>query len=557
MTDEATPATPHHKRLAGLWLICFLLGMGGMAFVQGALLGTPLGMVCFGATGVVCFGAAVGLWVRSNAARVVVMALLGFCSAASLVGFSLHPLEGATWCVVPLGIALLMIVALRLRRRYFLVPPEQKPRLRTVSAYVTAGGVLLLSVPVILILMIDDAPREFPLMELADLSVPDEENGFLVLEQMVADMPPWPDEETELFFELTDSDDAEDAAEWYVRGADVVADWEPWLARIDEVLARPGFDPPAYGNVVEWNEGSTEWLAPARGIARRLAMASDVYLHEGRFSDAMATAVKVVELGARVSESNNSHLTHLVGMAIAHMGAEQVTEVLGAEGATVDLLRPQIDRLAVGERFRRGAVRSYAHEFHTFVDAIPAIKQPGVLSALVRDALPVLKLNMTRNVQGELMSEFMGLLAEYDPHEPEYRTGPCGIEYFTEEMDGWHLVRNPLGDILVGMMLPALRASAQVYHLMAARLDMTRLAMAIRCHHLAHGELPATLDELAPEYLDGVPVDPFTQMPFDYRPGAETPVLYSVGPDLAPDAGTEDGDDLIIELTFAARGDEQ
>ena len=58
-----------------------------------------------------------------------------------------------------------------------------------------------------------------------------------------------------------------------------------------------------------------------------------------------------------------------------------------------------------------------------------------------------------------------------------------------------------------------------------------------------------------PEFLDEVPVDPFTEKPFIYEPGADPPRLLSVGPDQELDAEGEDEDerdDILVELTSTA-----
>ncbi len=87
---------------------------------------------------------------------------------------------------------------------------------------------------------------------------------------------------------------------------------------------------------------------------------------------------------------------------------------------------------------------------------------------------------------------------------------------------------------------------------------MTRVFLALRCYHLEHGRMPASLDDLAPEYLEEVPVDPFAEQPFVYEPQADPPCILSVGPDQARDApDAEEGDDIAVELTFAAPRDRE
>ncbi len=73
-----------------------------------------------------------------------------------------------------------------------------------------------------------------------------------------------------------------------------------------------------------------------------------------------------------------------------------------------------------------------------------------------------------------------------------------------------------------------------------ANIFVARVGLALERYRMAKGEYPATLAELAPEFLREVPLDIFTGKPLLYRtePGGAT--IYSVGPNLKDDGGVED-----------------
>jgi hypothetical protein len=67
---------------------------------------------------------------------------------------------------------------------------------------------------------------------------------------------------------------------------------------------------------------------------------------------------------------------------------------------------------------------------------------------------------------------------------------------------------------------------------------------------------PSKLLELAPRYLDKIPFDPFTGLPFSYRKADEGFRLHSAGRDGKDDAGKIDdafSDDLLIEVPWKSR----
>lgn len=63
-------------------------------------------------------------------------------------------------------------------------------------------------------------------------------------------------------------------------------------------------------------------------------------------------------------------------------------------------------------------------------------------------------------------------------------------------------------------------------------------AIALKRFQLRHGVWPQTLNELTPEFIASVPIDPFDGKPLKYHPNPDgTYLLYSVGEDGADDGG--------------------
>jgi hypothetical protein len=63
--------------------------------------------------------------------------------------------------------------------------------------------------------------------------------------------------------------------------------------------------------------------------------------------------------------------------------------------------------------------------------------------------------------------------------------------------------------------------------------------VALKCYKLEHGDLPDSLEQLVPDYIKTVPLDPFDEKPIRYS--KEKKMLYSIGEDLIDSGGpTED-----------------
>ncbi|MHC4395083.1 MAG: hypothetical protein ACYS1A_05455 [Planctomycetota bacterium] len=66
----------------------------------------------------------------------------------------------------------------------------------------------------------------------------------------------------------------------------------------------------------------------------------------------------------------------------------------------------------------------------------------------------------------------------------------------------------------------------------------TTLAIAIERYRRAHGQLPGSLDDVVPAYIETVPLDPFTGKKLLYHYDKESYVVYSVGLNRQDDGGS-------------------
>ena len=74
-----------------------------------------------------------------------------------------------------------------------------------------------------------------------------------------------------------------------------------------------------------------------------------------------------------------------------------------------------------------------------------------------------------------------------------------------------------------------------------ARLDAARVALAVERYRLANGKLPESLNDLIPEFLESIPIDPFDGKPLKYKKLDLGFVVYSVDEDEQDNGGKERG----------------
>lgn len=85
-------------------------------------------------------------------------------------------------------------------------------------------------------------------------------------------------------------------------------------------------------------------------------------------------------------------------------------------------------------------------------------------------------------------------------------------------------------EFLMALLAPAVEQARLAETRAMARDRLVRIAFALTIHHRERGQYPATLNDLAPDPLDEVPLDPFTDQPFAYFPtDAGGFWIYSLG----------------------------
>jgi hypothetical protein len=89
------------------------------------------------------------------------------------------------------------------------------------------------------------------------------------------------------------------------------------------------------------------------------------------------------------------------------------------------------------------------------------------------------------------------------------------------------------------------------------RCHIASAALAVERFRLAKGTLPESLDEIVPQYLASVPVDPFNEKPVKYKKLPKGFIIYSVGENGIDDGGKEESKDTgrndkdsVCDVTF-------
>ncbi len=94
-------------------------------------------------------------------------------------------------------------------------------------------------------------------------------------------------------------------------------------------------------------------------------------------------------------------------------------------------------------------------------------------------------------------------------------------------------------NVIFWILAPAFGRAQAYYARGVCDHSALRINVALRLYRADHGQYPDELAALVPQYLKGLPPDPFSGRGFHYRREDDGWILYSVGPDQDDDGGRE------------------
>ena len=270
-------------------------------------------------------------------------------------------------------------------------------------------------------------------------------------------------------------------------------------------------------------------LGDLKSCTRLLGLAAISYADKGE----AAAALAYVEDGLQLSNSLADEpglLSHLVrvacyGMTLGHLG-----QVLSVGGFTDEQLRDLGGRLAgIADTLDLTEVMVTERAF-----MIEWCKDPSLLTGLGGTGR-LLKAPGIRRVGLHDCLDYMADCVEASKLPLRRRPARfTEIEKQVEELSFMH--------VMIEVVRPAMDRVVVLDLRFRAHLDLARAALAIERYRLARGTVPGELDELVPEYLQEVPLDPFDGQPIRYRRTESGYMLYTVLEDGQDNGGLGRGD---------------
>lgn len=390
-------------------------------------------------------------------------------------------------------------------------------------------AVLALLLGIIFLRSLTPAPVQNQELQLVRASIPQGANGYDVLVAATNHIW-WPKAQDQQLYDLAKDTNWDD-----VLAGTVLASNREALVGWDAAVKLPDFQIPEISTLNDMLPYLPGW----KQLALLAEVRENVLLHNGQDTDAFDQILNHVRLGRRMQNSRGVLIVYLVGTAVHNMGLNQLQHWAGKTHLSPEQLKGYILQLKpqpgdAATAFANAIRVEHQMQINTLValrDGRMTNSVSGGYQPHLWSVWPLFSFSQTKALfaQGALKLVKAAPYPYREANITEMESQPGRTSMF--------LSGNWTGQILYYMMMPALANSLERKSRNDVQLQATRTILALRAYQLTHGNLPADLKALMPEFLDAVPLDDFDGQPLRYSAGKK--IVYSVGKNLKDDGGDD------------------
>ena len=299
---------------------------------------------------------------------------------------------------------------------------------------------------------------------------------------------------------------------------------------VDEVEADFGIDYAEPEDDLLWNV-ELPYLSDSRRLANLLGWRLLLHVHEGRNAEAASATRRLIGLGDAIDSGHPVLVGHMVSLGVKAVAAQRLARVVphmtvGEGGLPREDAVQLIELLLNDEALREGWRAAVQGEILLQQNAVDYLLQGGDGMVFHRrlNLLEKILLVLTAPSSGVTMIELMTpLLTMAEPDRLPREA--------LDELDGSaeHIILSR-GDMLAAFLVPSLDRGIKSSFRLRNANHRAAVAMALMMFRQDEGDLPATLEDLVPDYLPRVPVDTLTadeMVKYDARRG----IIWTVGRD--------------------------
>ncbi len=288
------------------------------------------------------------------------------------------------------------------------------------------------------------------------------------------------------------------------------------------------------------------YLKPMRDAARLLQARSQLSLHQGNTAAAIDYSIANVVLGQKLNSCRGGIIHKLVAISIAAMGQNSVIDLVDSQVLT----EPELLQLQKG-------LERYRPESDCFADTFRVEYQMLKRKTLNQQDRKSFYFRLSPGVHQKFLFYRLFFHPNRSINEVASRSRliitDCGAVPLGEAYESYEESNPVIGDRRLiwvkpnaaGKLMLQMTSSYSGDFLKAFALFQTvdrlsTIKIAAERYRLEHGRSIDNLDDLVPDFLSQVPLDPFSGQPIQFNPASRR--AYSVGSDRIDQQGGADRD---------------
>lgn len=292
-------------------------------------------------------------------------------------------------------------------------------------------------------------------------------------------------------------------------------------------------------------------LQELRAAARMLKLEAHVKAHDGDSDGALRSINTILRLSQSL-QGYPQTIQQLVRIAIAGIAYDTLTLLLPYLDLDDDDLRNVMDDLS-DDDYDQGLLDMLLGER---VNGLHAFDHPEVaMEGLAVDSKKLQQWSrdwMKRDRAYSLRQMRRLINASQEPRPQKLMSAKrVGDEVHRFMRDGNKFLQ--VQYIVSGLLLSVGDAMFNATARAIALRDGAIVTLAIERYRKRNGEPPMSLNDLAPEYVSTVPLDPFDGRPLRYRVESDRYFVYSVGENLRDDGGDAGPDGDLLDLVLSVK----
>lgn len=265
-------------------------------------------------------------------------------------------------------------------------------------------------------------------------------------------------------------------------------------------------------------------------------------LQEGNTDAAVTEAGNILYLATRIEEGGGNLIYKLIASAGNRIGQETILEILEDKKVTTDNL-VRVEQLLMETKLQPDDFAdAYRVEYQTLKNLYADLAAGNINP----DSHPAFQ-NITRgkpaffqpNKTTNQMAEFMRYLIRNATAPPDEKIATAEVmKTISKVKENWlafYISPNAIGNRLSATASPAYVSISDSHTHSRAVQDLIRLKIAALKFLYAEKRSITSLDELIPNYIKQIPIDPFDGKPLRFNP--KTRMASSIGSDLIDDQG--------------------